>query len=110
MGHVIPKDILVEYFAEGYWDESKESSYSTVVGLQEEGLVELLAGATKAGILVKSTTNGACMWSIDRLQQAAYESMPATMRNKLHRNLNMRVEKQTIQNFERRTSRKERKC
>ncbi|KAL3928624.1 MAG: hypothetical protein SGBAC_012568 [Bacillariaceae sp.] len=83
LGNLIPTDILVEHFAEGHGGESKDSS-ETIVGLQEEELVELLEGATQAGILVKSTSQGAYMWSNDLLQQAAYESMPESMRNELH--------------------------
>jgi len=82
LGHMIPMDVLVAYFAEGHEEESKQSA--TVVGIQEEQLVELLEGAGKAGILVKSSTHGTYMWSNDRLQQATYESMPVTMRNQLH--------------------------
>ncbi|CAJ1946396.1 unnamed protein product [Cylindrotheca closterium] len=87
LGHIIPKDVLIEYFAEGHGEEFKQSSNSNAIALQEEGLVELLEGAVKVGILVKSTTDGAYMWSNDRLQQAAYDCMPVTMRNELHRNL-----------------------
>lgn len=85
LGNVIPQDVIVEYFAEGLDEESKGTTVDArLVGLQEDGLLELLEGATKAGILVKSTTAGAFMWSNDRLQQAAYESLPKTMRNELH--------------------------
>ncbi|CAJ1946409.1 unnamed protein product [Cylindrotheca closterium] len=76
LGYVIPKDVLVIYFA--------ESAKAKDWGLDEEGFVEHLEVATKAGILVKSTTEGAYMWSNDLLQQATYDQMPASMQNELH--------------------------
>ncbi|CAJ1953579.1 unnamed protein product [Cylindrotheca closterium] len=79
LGDTIPKDVLVSYFSQGYRGESLKS--------RQESLDEHFDEAVKVGILVKSTTEGAYMWSNDLLQQAAYDSMPTTMRNDLHRKL-----------------------
>ena len=84
LGHVIPTDVLVKYFVDYGEEESKCSSESGTISLQEEELVELLEEATKAGILCKSMTQGAYKWSNDLLQQAAYNMMPVHTRNTLH--------------------------
>jgi len=57
--------------------------------VQEQGLDELLEGDTKAGILVKTTSQGANMWSTESLQGAEYSLIPISMRAELRQNLGM---------------------
>ncbi|KAL3928625.1 MAG: hypothetical protein SGBAC_012569, partial [Bacillariaceae sp.] len=89
LGKIIPTHVLVEYFKEFYEDGKGHTICEAVIGIQEQGLDPLLDGACKAGILVKSISQGAYMWSNDRLQQAAYDMIPAQMRSKLHKKLGM---------------------
>lgn len=89
LGKIIPTHVLVEYFKEFFDFGKGHTTCQAIVGIKEHGLEPLLDGACKAGILVKSMSQGAYMWSNDRLQQAAYDMIPEEMRNELHRKLGM---------------------
>jgi len=89
LGKVIPIDVLVEYFKELNADGQGHTTCDAIFGVQEHELEPLLEGACKAGILVKSMSHGAYMWSNDRLQKAAYDMIPVEMRYELHKKLGM---------------------
>ncbi|CAJ1946812.1 unnamed protein product [Cylindrotheca closterium] len=88
LGKVIPIDVLIEYFSSKYQEgDDGHLSCPEVQGIHEHGLDSLLAEAAKAGILVKSMTQGAYVWSNDKLQEVAYSFVPVDFRPTLHQRL-----------------------
>jgi predicted ATPase len=84
LGKIIPKDVLVEHFRSYDEEGQGHTSCAAVVGVQARDLDNLLDNAVKAGILVKSMTQGAYMWSNNRLQHVAYSFIPPSLRIELH--------------------------
>ncbi|CAJ1946395.1 unnamed protein product [Cylindrotheca closterium] len=89
LGTMIPKGLLVEFFKEVNDEGTDEKLHLAASHVQEKGLDEVLEGATKWGILVKTMSHGAYMWSNDSLQEAEYSLIPTPMRVELHHNLGM---------------------
>lgn len=99
LGKIIPIDVLVEYFSKNYeGDDEGHLSCPEVFGIHEHGLENLLGDATKAGILVKSMTEGAYMWSNDRLHEVAYSFVPEDFRPILHLRLGKLLWKLGLEN------------
>lgn len=88
LGKTIPKGLLIEYFKK-LNDTTDEKMLLASAHVQANGLDELLEGATKAGILVKVTSQNAYVWSNATLQEAKYSLIPIPMRKKLHQDLGM---------------------
>eukprot|EP00980_Cylindrotheca_fusiformis_P003349 scaffold747_cov120-Cylindrotheca_fusiformis.AAC.5 len=84
LGNIIPRRVLAEHFRS--FDENGDGHIScpTVISVEAQSLDYLLDNAVDAGILVKSTTQGAYRWSNERLQHVAYSFIPTTMRAELH--------------------------
>jgi len=87
LGKVIPLDVLVEYFRLFQEEGKRHITFSVTDFPKEQEWVKLLEGAAKAGILVKSMTRGAYMWSNDRLQHTVYSLTPPQLRCELHKDL-----------------------
>mmetsp|Transcript_44736 Transcript_44736/g.107974 ORF Transcript_44736/g.107974 Transcript_44736/m.107974 type:complete len:1085 (+) Transcript_44736:96-3350(+) len=101
LGKVIPIDVLVEYFSTKYQEEDDgHLSCPEVLGIHEHGLDSLLLEATKAGILVKSMTQGAYVWANDRLQEVAYSFVPVDYRPTLHQRLGQLLWRLGLENNE----------
>mmetsp|Transcript_20035 Transcript_20035/g.49237 ORF Transcript_20035/g.49237 Transcript_20035/m.49237 type:complete len:722 (+) Transcript_20035:20-2185(+) len=89
LGKIIPKGLLIEYFKEVDDEGTDEKLHLAAAHVREQGLDELLEGAAKAGILVKTMSEGAYMWSNESLQEAEYSLIPIPMRTELHQDLGM---------------------